>query len=327
MKKGNIAIFIPHNGCPQNCIFCNQHTITGQNSCAPSAKDVKVILDKASQQNNKSLSIAFFGGSFTAINHDYMISLLEATKPYIDEGIFDGIRISTRPDAISQEILDILKEYNVNAIELGAQSTDNTVLKMNRRGHTYEDIINASILIKQNSISLGHQMMVGMYGSTREKTIKTAKQLADLKPDTMRIYPVIVLKGTELEEIKSQGLYIPLEQKEAIDITAELLLYFDKQGIEIIKVGLHASEGIEAGFVAGPYHQAFRELCEGKVLCDKIKDSLKNKDEESEVFINPRSLSKLIGHNGIYIKELEDAGIKIKLMSDESLNPLEIKTQ
>ena len=178
MKHANISLFVPHMGCPHQCSFCNQKTISGSiKQLTP--EDVLNTLKEAESHNNnpENTEIAFFGGSFTAINRDYMVSLLEVAKPFVDKGAFCGIRISTRPDAIDEEVLNILKEYRVTAIELGAQSTDEEVLSLNKRGHTREDVFKASQLIKAKGFSLGLQMMTGLSGDTFQKSLKTADDI------------------------------------------------------------------------------------------------------------------------------------------------------
>ena len=180
MKKGNISIFVPHNGCPQQCSFCNQKTITGQ-AYQPTAKDVDEAVQKALRKKGYEFEIAFFGGSFTAIDRAYMTELLDAAEPYVKSGAVKGIRISTRPDYIDDEILTLLKAKGVTAIELGAQSMDDEVLSANMRGHTAEDVVNASTLIKSYGFELGLQMMTGLYLDTDEKDIETARKIIELK--------------------------------------------------------------------------------------------------------------------------------------------------
>ena len=209
MKHSNISIFVPHNGCPNACTFCNQREITGQ-SYQPVPQDVINAVNIARQYSDtKNTEIAFFGGSFTAIPRDYMLSLLEAAYPFVKSGEFYGIRLSTRPDCINEEILDILKSHGVTAIELGTQSMCDDVLTANKRGHSALDSVNASLLIKKYGFSLGLQMMTGLYKSSDEKDIYTAHKIADLQPDTVRIYPTIVMRGTELAQLYQNGLYIP----------------------------------------------------------------------------------------------------------------------
>ena len=205
----NISIFVPHIGCPNMCSFCNQRYITGKNS-APTAENVEeAVLTALSSKNYnpETTEIAFFGGSFTAINHNYMITLLNSAFKYVHKGLVAGIRISTRPDAIDRGILTILKSYGVTAIEIGAQSMNDKVLKKNNRGHTAKDVQNASKLIKEMGFSLGIQMMTGLYGDNNSEAIKTAKEIAKLKPDTVRIYPTIVLKDTDLAALYADGFY------------------------------------------------------------------------------------------------------------------------
>ncbi|MDE5996269.1 MAG: radical SAM protein, partial [Eubacterium sp.] len=206
MKKGNISIFVPHIGCTQKCSFCNQNTITGSHS-APTPNDVKNAVETALQKTDYEYELAFFGGSFTAIKRAYMLSLLEAAKPYVESGSIKGIRCSTRPDAIDDEVLSLLKAYGVTAIELGAQSMNDEVLSANLRGHTADDVRNASKLIKEYGFELGLQMMTDLYLSTPEMDIETAKEIIKLDPDTVRIYPTVTLKNTYLEKLMNEGKY------------------------------------------------------------------------------------------------------------------------
>ena len=211
MSHSNIALFVAHLGCPNMCSFCNQHSITNHAS-TPTALDVKNAVNTAMGSKNYDKSngeIAFFGGSFTAIDREYMLELLTAAKSEIDLKNAKGIRISTRPDCIDNEILTLLKEYGVTAIELGAQSMNDEVLLKNRRGHTAQDVITASQLIKDFGFQLGLQMMTGLYGDNDEKSIETAKKIISLNPDTIRIYPTVVFKNTHLDKLCASGEYIP----------------------------------------------------------------------------------------------------------------------
>src|SRR5659263_124650 len=203
-----------------------------------------------------------------------MVSLLEAAAPFVGENGFKGIRISTRPDAIDEERLLILKKYNVTAIELGAQSMDDGVLLLNRRGHTAVDVINAARLIKSSGFELGLQMMTGLYGDTQQGALKTAIEIAKLEPKTVRIYPTIVLEETLLAELYHKGEYLPQSLEDAVSLCAQLLEYFFLQGIKVIRLGLHASEGIENGRISGPWHPAFRELCENYIYFKRARAAL-----------------------------------------------------
>ncbi|MBQ2971855.1 MAG: radical SAM protein [Ruminococcus sp.] len=326
MKHSNVAIFVPHNGCPHQCSFCNQKSIVGQ-AYQPTAKDVVEAIEVASnslKENSLNAEIAFFGGSFTAIDREYMVSLLDATTPYIDK--FKGIRISTRPDCIDEEVLSLLKQYNVTSIELGAQSMDDDVLKANNRGHSAKDVINASKLIKSYSFSLGLQMMTGLYKSTVNKDIYTAQQFIALKPDTVRIYPTVVMLNTELERLFQEGMYIPLGVDESVDLCAQLLTMFDKADIPVIRLGLHHSESLEKDMITGAYHPAFRELCESKLMLYKALKLLENKDTHSfyEISVSPSCVSKMIGNNKGNIKQLNELGYKIKIVQDINVPFMEV---
>lgn len=338
MKHANISLFVPHQGCPHQCSFCNQKTISGSvKEITP--QEVKETLEKAVSDgiDPKNTEIAFFGGSFTAINREYMISLLEETKPFIDNGNFCGIRISTRPDAIDEDVLKILKEYKVTSIELGAQSTDEQVLLLNHRGHTRDDIIKASNLIKKYGFSLGLQMMTGLLGDTPEKSLKTAEDIISLKPDTVRIYPTIVLEGTYLGELYKKGEYKPQEVSEAVEICAVLLKRFYEENITVIRLGLHSGGNVEEGFLAGPYHPAFGELCESKIYLEKAKEILsekypiKNKNICSlsqrkiiTLYVNDHEISKMTGQKSANKIALKRAGWEVSVKGMKTLDKYEI---
>lgn len=315
MKKGNISIFVPHQGCPCQCSFCNQKTITGQTK-APDKEDVVNAVETALKKKNFEYEIAFFGGSFTAIEREYMTSLLDAAYPYVKSGQVKGIRISTRPDCIDKEILELLKGYGVTAIELGAQSMDNGVLEANRRGHTAEDVVNASKLIKSYGFELGLQMMTGLYTDTKEKCIETAEKIIDLKPQTVRIYPTVVLKNTYLAELYEKELYKPLNADESAELCAKLVPMFEQAKIKIIRLGLHSSEDIKRNMIAGGFHDSFGELVKSRIMADKI---LALPPGDYQVFVNPKSLSKLKGNGKSNIYLLMERGYNIKIITDNGM--------
>lgn len=320
MKHINVSLFVPHLGCPNSCIFCNQKIISGK-TAGLKAEDIMNACEIASAGNyNKSDSeIAFFGGSFTAIDKELMISYLETAKPW-QEKYFGGIRISTRPDCIDDEVLQILKKYNVTAIELGAQSMCADVLALNERGHTPEDTRKAAALIKSYGFSLGLQMMTGLYGSSPEKDIYTAEQFVSLAPDTVRIYPTAVLTGTKLESLYNEGKYVPEELEGSIKLCSELLMMFYENNIKVIRVGLHSGGNVEEGFVAGVYHPAFRELCESEIYKKLIEERLDGREYTScEIFVKNTEISKATGHKKSNIKYFENKGIRIKITGDGSL--------
>lgn len=328
MKHANIAVFVPHSGCPQQCSFCNQRTISGQTK-QPTAADVDSACKAAmlSGCENAFVQLAFFGGSFTAIDKSYMLSLLEAAQPYIKSGFLNGgIRISTRPDFIDDEILKLLKKYGVRAIELGAQSTDEKVLRINKRGHTSADIFAAAEKIKAYGFELGLQMMTGLYGSTKEKDIKTAQDFISMKPDTVRIYPTVVLKNTLLGELYESGEYNPPDIDKTVELCADLLQMFESSGIKVIRLGLHAQDGVEQDYLAGAYHPALRELCEGEIFYQKLLALLKHKPEGSyEILVSKKDISKATGQKKKNIIRLKEQGYTCKISGDDSIQPYELK--
>lgn len=321
MKKGNISIFIPHLGCPQKCSFCNQNTITG-NEKQPTPDDVKNAVETALKRKGYEYEIAFFGGSFTAIDRSYMVSLLESAKPYVDSGKVSGIRISTRPDFIDDKILDILKSYGVTSIELGAQSMDDEVLKANFRGHTAEDVVNASKLIKSYGFELGLQMMTGLYMDTDEKAIKTAEKIIELAPQTVRIYPTVVLKGTYLAKLVEDEVYKAPTVDDAANLCTKLLPMFEKANIKVIRLGLHSSEDIKKNMVAGAYHDSFGEIVKSRFMLNKV---LALPPRDYEIMVNPRSISQFKGQQKRNIYFLMEEGYNVKVTANEKVAVGELK--
>lgn len=327
MKHANISLFVPHMGCPHQCSFCNQKTISGSvKELTP--QEVTQTLQRALQDNNnpETTEIAFFGGSFTAIDRGYMIELLEASKPFLETGSFSGIRISTRPDAIDEEVLSILGSYGVTSIELGAQSTDDDVLRLNHRGHTRDDIIKASHLIKEKGFSLGLQMMTGLLGDTDEKSLRTCRDIIALKPDTVRIYPTIVLEGTYLGELYKNGEYSPQSLENAVSLCAKLLKSFYDESIKVIRLGLHSGGNVEEGYLAGPYHPAFGELCESRIYLSVAEELLKAKKKGNyTIYVNPREISKMTGQKQMNKKHLLSLGYSVTVKGKEGLEKYEVE--
>ena len=247
-KEYIIPIFVPHLGCPHACVFCNQTKITGKQKQV-TANEVKQIIDeylKNFKNKENKVEVAFFGGSFTGIEEEKQNELLEAVQDYIKDGKVDSIRISTRPDYINRDILKTLKKYKVKTIELGVQSANDYILKKAERGHTFEDVKKASKMIRFYGFNLGHQMMVGLPESTHLDEINTAKQLIKLKPKMVRIYPVLVIKGTKLEKDYNDGKYKALTVVQAVETCKELVKLFVKKKIEVIRIGLQPTDVISS---------------------------------------------------------------------------------
>lgn len=319
MRHRNIALFVPHEGCPHCCSFCNQRTISGSSS-KPRAKDVDEAVKTALETGGKGGQLAFFGGSFTAIDREYMLELLKAAKKHIDLGNIDSVRISTRPDAIDGEIIDILKEYSVSSVELGAQSMDDQVLAMNGRGHSSEDVVKASNMIKAAGIELGLQMMTGLYGDTEEKSLETGRKIAALSPDTVRIYPTIVIEGTELARLMRKGEYVPQTLGEAVEICAGLLLMFHEKNINVIRCGLHSGGGVEEGYLGGPWHPAFKELCQSRIYLNKALEAVNGERGKYRLYVKPSALSQMKGQKKSNMARLSELGVFAEIEADPALS-------
>ena len=316
-KEYIIPIFVPHLGCPNDCTFCNQKKISGQKTNI-SSKNVNGIIEyylSNFKEHDKKVEVAFFGGSFTGIDVNIQEELLSAAYEFIKKEKVDSIRISTRPDYINQDILNLLKKYNVKTIELGVQSANDFVLKKARRGHTFEDVKKASKLIRKNGFILGHQMMVGLPESSQKDEIETAKKLIKLKPKIVRIYPVLVIKGTKLADDYLDGTYKPNTLEQAVETSAILLKMFSKKKIDVIRIGLQSTDEIcnpeneNSQVVAGPYHPAFRQLVESRICYDefskKIRD-LNNRVKVVKVNVNGNMINNFVGHKKENIKRIKE---------------------
>ena len=316
-KEYIIPIFVPHLGCPNDCTFCNQKKISGQTKNVK-AEDVKNTIEyylNNFKDDNKYIEVAFFGGSFTGIDVDKQKELLSVAYEYIKNKKIDSIRISTRPDYINKEILKMLKSYGVKTIELGVQSTNDYILNKSKRGHTFEDVKKASKLISKNGFILGHQMMVGLPESTRQDEINTAKDLIKLKPKIVRIYPVLVIKGTQLEKDYESGEYTPLTVEQAVETAKDLLVLFNKKKINVIRIGLQNTNEItdpnskKSQVVAGPYHPAFRQLVESRLWYDNIANEIKKVNSNVthiQIDVNPSDINNAVGHKRINIEKIND---------------------
>ena len=279
---------------------------------------------KSFKEENLYTEVAFFGGSFTGIDIELQEKLLKVAYKYIQNKKIDGIRVSTRPDYIDKEKLKLLKKYGVKTIELGVQSTNDYILKKSKRGHTFEDVKRASKLIRRFGFALGHQMMIGLPESTWLDELRTAKDLAKLKPKIVRLYPVLVIKKTELEREFAKGEYHPITLEQAVERCKELYYYFDKKKITVIRMGLQNTdiisnpENINSEVVAGPYHEAFGQLVEDSIWYDRIVNAIKKvntKVAEIEIEVNPENINNIIGHkkeNIEKLKELYDVDVKVK---------------
>ena len=334
MSHINIPIFVPHLGCPHTCVFCNQHTITGQGETTLGEIDTAVsqTLALLNDPAAHELQIAFFGGSFTAIEREKMLALLEKANYYVQNGSVKSIRLSTRPDAIDDEILSILSKYSVKAIELGIQSTDENVLKASERGHSAGDSETACRRIKQYGFELVGQMMLGLPESTLESELQTARDMISWGIDKARIYPTVVFADTALAEFTQEKSYTPLSIEEAVDRASAVYSIFSEHNIEVIRIGLCENEGLHSDkTVGGAHHPALGELVLNRYSLTKILKELQAIDLKPDTTIvietAPNTLSQAIGQKKRNLYELEKAypQNRIRFSPSHSLCGKEVK--
>ena len=320
MRYYNIPIFIPHEGCPHDCSFCNQRKITGVTTTVKPHQVHSMIEKHLSflPDCKRHIEVAFFGGSFTGLPLKKQENFYRVAGEF--RGEIDGIRLSTRPDYINAEVLSLAKAWGVTTIELGAQSAFDRVLVQNLRGHTFQDTKEAAALIQDYGIGLGLQMMTGLPGSNREWDIKTAELLAELKPDCVRVYPTLVLNGTAMEQQYRAGEYSPQTLEEAVETAKRVLTVFRNREIPVIRLGLHAGEELreEGNIVAGPFHPAFGELVENRIWRDRIEEEIKKTisfPKEISIQVPFGEVSKAVGQkrcNLTYFQEKYGVYVKIE---------------
>ena len=319
--------------------MCNQKSISGQKkklTKEDAKKTIEYFLENIKDKDAKK-EIAFFGGSFTGIDEEQQEELLQIAYEYIKNGQVESIRISTRPDYINKEILKRLKKYKVKTIELGVQSANDYILGRANRGHTFKDVEKASKLIRWYGFNLGHQMMVGLPESSRIDEINTAKALIKLKPKMIRIYPVLVIKGTKLEKEYNNGTYEPLSVVQAVETCKQLVRMFNDKKIDVIRVGLQNTEEIcepgsnQSEVVAGPFHPAFRQLVESGLWYDAIVDKIKKlnvKVKEVKVTVNPIDVNNVIGHKKENVNKLQELyEVDLIVKQDEKIKPGKLKLE
>jgi len=303
MTNKIIPIFIPHIGCPHDCSFCNQKRIAGEITDVTGSDVSELIRHYLNSMlaSDSKREVAFFGGSFTGLSMEKQKDLLTPALKAKEKGLIQDIRISTRPDYISAEVLELIESYGASIIELGVQSTDPSVLRLNQRGHSLEDVYKAVELIRSHKFKLGLQMMVGLLGDTEATVLKTTKDLIALGPDFVRVYPTIVIKDTYLERLYLEGRYEPFTLEKAVNICVDILNLFKEANIPIIRMGLQSTEEITVGksIVAGPYHPAFRELVEAENYKRIIDAELQTKRITAghglQITCNPRECSRIAG--------------------------------
>lgn len=320
-KHKTLAFFIPHRGCPHQCSFCDQRTISGKVQ-APTPKEVTQTCQAMLERSGplESAEIAFFGGSFTAVEPAYQIALLDAAQPFLGEGMFSGIRISTRPDAVDSAVLERLERYHVTAVELGAQSMCDRVLYKNERGHDAQAVRQASAMLRERGFSLGLQQMVGLYSSTLQDEYDTLEQLLACQPETLRIYPTAVLEGTKLAAYYFRGGYPQLSQEEVLDYCADALCRCHHAGVRVIRLGLHDTPSLREHLLAGYFHPAYGELAESRLYLRQLKAAAADCGKP-ELFVEtaPRTMSKVLGQHGCNRKALAEQGVSLRVRENAAV--------
>ena len=330
-----VPVFVPQLGCPHRCVFCDQRRISGQRRPVTAA-EVQRITDQAAAflPVGEKRQLAFYGGSFTAIPAEEQELLLAAAKAAVERGSVDAIRLSTRPDAVNETVLERLRRYGVETVELGAQSMDDGVLRLSGRGHTAADVERAAALVKAAGFRLVLQMMTGLPGDSPEKDLETARRLIALRPDGVRIYPTVIVRGTELETLWRAGEYREHTVEDAVAVCARLVPLFEAAGIPILRLGLNPTEELSGGeAVGGAYHPALGELVRSRILLDRARALLRDLPAGSAVTLgvpagkasqmagqkrgNLRALTEEFSLSALRIREIPGQTEEIRILSVE----------
>ena len=307
-----VPVFLPNIGCPHKCIFCNQTAITGTKQKIPSPEEISLQINQFLSykgKNRSPIQVSFFGGNFLGLKIDFITSLLREATKFVIAGRVDSIRFSTRPDTINYERLDILKKFPVATIEIGVQSMDDKVLCLSERGHTSTNTEKAVSILKERNYEIGLQMMTGLPNDNREIAIYSAKRIAALSPDFVRIYPTLVLKNTILSGWYKKREYTPMPLEQCVTLVKDIYLLFREKEIPVIRMGIQASEHVqrESAILAGPYHPAFGHLVHSEIFLDMassiIESAIESNIKSGEIDccdsvgikVHPQSISKMRG--------------------------------
>lgn len=298
---GIIPIFVSHMGCPNDCSFCNQRKINGVDEAVQPESLFEFVEMYLKTMKRDQIELAFFGGSFTGIEKTRQIAYLEKAEALKSLGLIHKIRLSTRPDYIDEEIINRLKKYSVDLVELGCQSFDNTVLAATQRGHDVRAIVHAVNLLKEAKMDFGIQLMLGLPEDNFEKFMDSVAQTAALQPSCVRLYPALVIRDTQMEKDYLAGTYKPLSLDEAVKWTAYALRIFHKYNMPVIRMGLQRTDLIDfdASVIAGPFHPAFGELVMSLLFLEVIDDMLIKLSQPQiavEIHVNPKQVSAAIGN-------------------------------
>lgn len=307
-----IPVFIPNMGCPHRCVFCNQTSITGYEEERVSPTKVREQISaflNFEVKHRQPVEVAFYGGNFLGLPTSYRQTLLDVAREFVKNGRASGIRFSTRPDTVTEDTLESLAPYTVHMVEVGAQSMNEGVLSLSRRGHSADDTRDAVEQLKACGLGTGVQMMPGLPGDTFESMLETGRSVAALKPDSVRIYPTVVIKNTVLEKWFRSGRFNPLSLTEAVEITRRLYLLFEAHGISVIRMGLQTTGSLQqpGAVVAGPFHPAFGHLVHSALFLDRAAKALREEKTESKritLSVHPHDVPKLKGFKNENIRKL-----------------------
>ncbi len=304
-----VPIQVNQLGCPERCIFCDQNSISGRQGGLPSTGEIRDTISDylSSWKGDGKREVAFYGGSFTALDVALQARLLDAVQPFVRSGEINSLRVSTRPDAIDEATLELLSEKAVKTVELGVQSMDPDVLKLAGRRHLPLDVERAAGLIKEFGMQLGCQLMPGLPGDDRGKSVRSAAIVSSLGADIARIYPAVVIKGTAMETLYSSGEYSPLDMHDAVSISADMMEVFDESGVAVIRVGLQHEESLQDGVVAGPYHPSFGEMVKSELFFRRVVKLLNKmpfRNENIVFCLAPSDESAFRGLNNSNMKKI-----------------------
>ncbi len=323
-----IPIFVSHEGCPHQCVFCNQHSITGctERGLSPISaesvrQEIETRLALPRRGQGREAQVAFYGGSFTGMEKARQEELLSAVQPYIIRGEVQGVRLSTRPDYIDTAVADFLKGYGVTTVELGVQSMNDEVLAASGRGHSVAQSISSLALLKGKGFRVGAQLMIGLPKDTVRSAVAGAKRLAALAPDCVRIYPTVVVRGSGLAALHAAERFRPLALLNAVALTARLKEIFDRHAIPVIRMGLQASAGLERDLIAGPYHPAFGEMVLSRLFFKQVRAALTRKDNGEECILSVATADESIfrGQDNRNVERLQALGLleKVRVKFDK----------
>jgi len=321
-----IPIFIPHRGCPHKCLFCNQQSITGQEG---GSRPLKAEIDRtikewlARSPGRSGVQVAFYGGSFTCLAVEEQVEMLSAVGPFLDSGRVESIRLSTRPDCIDRNVCSLLQDFGVKTVELGVQSMDDHVLENSRRGHTVLRSKQAFHLLRDVGMQVGVQLMVGLPSETTISFLHGITEIIHLQPDFVRLYPVLVIENSGLENLYYKGEYYPLSLNKAVALTAKSYSRLCRAAIPVVRMGLQPSAALEQSLISGPYHPSFGELVQSRLWFKRIRRKLAalHSDKKMVIFVSHRDLSAVNGMNRKNIKRLNELGFRdrFKIITDKRM--------